>query len=124
MNIRTAFSSYLKADDLTNPVQVTIDYVQLEILKDAAGKEDEKPVLYFRGTKKGMVLNVTNANVIANIVGDDETDNWSGHLITLYKTTVEAFGKMVPAVRVQIPEQPVASIEQPSDPTQAGDVPF
>jgi hypothetical protein len=78
MNIDSAFpSNYLKASDLgdAQPV-VTIDRVELE----AVGRDKEmKPVLYFRGKEKGIVLNKTNSNKIASLVGSRDTDHWRGN---------------------------------------------
>lgn len=61
---------------------------------------DEKPVLYFKGKDKGIVLNKTNSNKIAEIFGDD-TDGWTDGQIVLFETTTEFQGKTVPAIRVR-----------------------
>jgi hypothetical protein len=47
-----------------------------------------------------MVMNKTNAKLIASHYGDD-TDNWTGKEITLYPTTCQAFGETVPCIRVR-----------------------
>jgi hypothetical protein len=77
MNIDSAFpSNYLKASDLgdAQPV-VTIDRVEVE----AVGRDKEmKPVVYFRGKEKGIVLNKTNAKKIADLTGSKDTEDWSG----------------------------------------------
>ncbi len=68
MKINEAFpSNYLKAADLQDrEVTVTMADVKMEKLGD-----DSRPVLYFRGKEKGLVLNKTNANNIASRYGDD-----------------------------------------------------
>jgi hypothetical protein len=73
MRMSSAFpSNYLRAADLQGRnVTVTIDRVAME---DIGG--DHKPVLYFRGKEKGMVLNKTNGNNISAAYGD-ETDDWA-----------------------------------------------
>ena len=73
MRISDAFpSNYLKAADLqSKDVRVTIDKVMMEEI--ASG--EHKPVVYFRGHDKGLVLNKTNGNNIATGFGD-ETENW------------------------------------------------
>ena len=103
MKISSAFpSNYIKASDLQNrPVRVRMNYVKIEKIGD-----DEKPVLYFIGKEKGLVLNKTNANVIALIYGDD-TDNWSGGDIEIYPTETDFQGKRVDAIRVRLPSRQI-----------------
>jgi hypothetical protein len=99
-NINDAFpSNYLKASDLGGgqPI-VTIDRVEFE----AVGREKEmKPIVYFVGKDKGIVLNKTNARNIANLVGSSETDEWSGFRIKLFATNVEFQGETVEAIRIK-----------------------
>ena len=52
-------SKYLKSDDLNGkPITVTIERAPLEPLKSPEGKEQNKTVLYFRGAKKALPLNL------------------------------------------------------------------
>lgn len=104
MRISGAFpSEYLKAADLQGrAVRVQIDRVEM---RDIGG--DHKPVLYFQGKDKGMVLNKTNATNIANAYGDD-TDNWEGAEVELFEAQVDFQGKTVPAIRIRIPPRPPA----------------
>jgi hypothetical protein len=100
VNIDTAFpSNYLKASDLgqSQPV-VTIDRVVIE----AVGRnKDMKPVLYFKGKEKGVVLNKTNGNKIAAILGSRDTDDWRGGQIRLYATETEFGGETVECIRIK-----------------------
>lgn len=100
MNINDAYpSNYLSAGDLkgAQPV-VTIDRVEVEPI--GRGKE-MKPVLYFAGKDKGMVLNKTNSKSISTLAGTAETDEWAGLRIRLYSAQVEFQGEMVNAIRVK-----------------------
>ena len=55
-------SKYLKSDDLGDKtVRVVMDFVEIQDVGDG----EFKPVLYFQGKDRGMVLNLTNANTIA-----------------------------------------------------------
>lgn len=117
MNIGSAFpSTYLKAADLQGRrVSVTIAGVRME---DIGG--EHKPILSFVGKDKGLVLNKTNANMIAEITGSEETDEWEGQAIVLYPTKTDFQGKRVDAIRVDYPSgvkakpKPVAT-EEPDD---------
>ena len=64
--------------------------------------EDTKPVLYFKGKEKGVVLNKTNANVLSDFYGDD-TDDWFDQPIILFSVMTEFQGKSTPGLRVRIP---------------------
>jgi SpoIID/LytB domain protein len=98
MNINAAFpSTYLKAADLQGKrVVVGIDRVSIE---EVGG--EHKPVVYFIGKDRGLILNKTNGNIIAEMYGP-ETDDWHAQKITLYPARVEFQGKIVDAIRVHL----------------------
>ena len=104
MNIDSAFpSTYLKASDLGGKTpRVVMSHIKME---DLGG--DHKPVLYFKGHEKGLVLNRTNSNNIAATYGT-ETDNWPGKEIWLYQTMVDFQGRSVDAIRVRTTPPPGA----------------
>lgn len=106
MRIDSAFpSQYLKAADLQGKrVTVTMAHVQMEDI----GSE-QKPILYFQGTDKGLVLNKTNSNTIMAAYGY-ETDEWNGQAITLVEAMVDFQGRTVAAIRIVVPK--VATIAQ------------
>lgn len=120
MNIGTAFpSNYLKAADLQGRrVTVQIAGVNME---DIGG--DHKPILSFIGKEKGLVLNKTNANMITEIVGSDETNDWQGHSIVLYPTKTDFQGKRVDAIRVDYPNG-AAKPQKPAPEVEEDSVPF
>jgi hypothetical protein len=92
-------SHYLKASDLAgaSPV-VTIDRLAIEPI----GRDREmKPVLYFAGKSKGLVLNKTNASKIAELTGSKDTDDWAGCQIRLYATEAEFGGETFEAIRIK-----------------------
>ncbi len=92
-------SNYLKADDLKNKrVKITIDSVVMEEIGD-----DNKPVVYFKEKKKGLVLNKTNAAMIEEIAATEEMNDWAGVQVVLYPTRVDFQGKRVQAIRVDYP---------------------
>ena len=88
-------SKYLRAADLDGrePV-VTIARVDMETLGD-----ERKPVVYFVGKDKGLVMNKTNFSAIEDISGEEDTDNWAGTKVKLITVKVEFQGKRVPAIR-------------------------
>lgn len=91
-------SKYLKATDLQNrEVKVMMSHVEREKIGD-----DFKPVLYFKGKEKGIVLNKTNAGTIVDAYGDDSED-WTDQEIILFSVMVDFQGKVAPAIRCRVP---------------------
>lgn len=111
MKITDAFpSNYLKAADLNGrAVKVTIADCQLEHLDD-----EQKPVIRFQGKQKGMVLNRTNAGVIAAALGE-ETGGWVGREVELYPDRTMFQGRMVDCLRVRVPAPPAPTAGADSD---------
>ena len=109
MRISDVFpSNYIKASDLNgrSPI-VTISHIEFEKIGD-----NQKPVVYFVGKEKGLVLNKTNANNIAMFHGD-EMDDWKDKEIVLFPIMVEFQGKMVEAIRVRIPQAKDRAMRSP-----------
>ncbi len=91
-------SKFLKAGDLQGrEVRVTMSNVEREKIGD-----DNKPVLYFKGKEKGVVLNKTNASTITDAYGDD-TEDWYDQPLILFSVMVDFQGKVAPAIRVRVP---------------------
>ena len=89
-------SRFLKSDDVKADTPVTISKIEEEKVG-----EDMKPIVYFEETDKGLVLNVTNARKIADIVGSDKISEWPGNKITLHTVLVNYRKEEVPAIRVK-----------------------
>jgi hypothetical protein len=103
-------SRFLKHSDLQGrAITVTIESVQQEEVGD---EERLKPVVHFRGRQKGLVLNATNYDTLADIYGD-ETDDWVGLLIELYPARTPFKGKMTDCIRVRVPEAKQPPKQQP-----------
>ena len=106
MKISDAYpGTYIKSADLKGrDVEIEIDYVSLEEVEKG---KDDKPVMYFKNAKRGMVLNKTNGSILAEALGD-ETDAWNGQKIVLYPTRVDFQGKQVDAIRIRMNGSPNA----------------
>ncbi len=90
-------SRWLKASDLQNKTfTLTIDRLAFEDVGDG----DQKPILYFKGAEKGLVLNKTNATSIGMVYGQ-ETEGWIGKAIQIFPTMVPFGSNTVPAIRVR-----------------------
>jgi hypothetical protein len=121
MDINAQFpSKYLKAADLNGgEVTVTIKDCIVESLG-----EDKRPVLYFAGKDKGVVLNKTNATNISDAYGGD-TDEWVGKKVILYTAYVDFQGRSMEAIRIRPAKATAtgaakASVAPQFDPTDPG----
>ena len=81
-------------------------------LEEIGQEKTSKPVLFFIEETRGMVLNKTNAGMIAHIYGNS-TDAWLGKPIQLHVEPVAFQGKIVDAIRVRVPTAPAAPVAQP-----------
>ena len=103
-------SKYAKFSDLGDQDRTVRirDCIQEDL--GQGNEKERKPVVYFEGHIKGVVLNKTNAGVISKAYGDD-TETWKGRDIVLFVDPNVTFqGKTTPAIRVRIPKaapQPV-----------------
>ncbi len=108
-------SKWLKAGDLQGQ---TIPVVITRIVMEDVGDEAGKPVAYFQGKEKGLVLNKTNAMSIGLVHGQD-TDAWTGKTIELFPAVVMFQGQNVPCIRVRPVASAYAQAYQPApQPTQ------
>lgn len=107
---------WLKAADIDDREMVMT--VQQVVLEEVGIEREERCVLYFRGTTKAMILNSTNYNTIAAVLGSDETDDWVGREITLRTELVSFRGATNPAIRVK-PAKPVGPVHAPARRVQA-----
>lgn len=121
MNINDAFpSKYIKANDLKgHDVLVTVARVTREDVGGNGEEGDIKPIVYFQGTKKGLVLNKTNCNRIASMYGP-ETDAWVGKQVTLFPTETEFGGNMVDCIRIRKGNPSLQDVVNSGEPVPAG----
>lgn len=93
---------FLYAYDLEGrDVTVTIERVVAGTLTGTGGKSSKKPVVYFKGSKKGLGLCITNARTIASLCGGFDSEQWVGKRITLYPTTTTFGSQVVDCIRIR-----------------------
>jgi hypothetical protein len=92
-------SAFLKASDFDEgPRTLVVDKITRQELGD-----EMKPVVYFRNTSRGLVLNKVNGGALRGLYGSD-TDGWLGQPVEAYSTTTEFGGKIVPCIRLRAPK--------------------
>lgn len=89
-------ASELNGKDL----EVTITKVTVETVKNQGG-EEECPTIHFEQHAKPLVLNKTNAKLLAKRTGSNNVDDWVGKSVTLKESVTTFGGEEVPCVRVK-----------------------
>lgn len=84
----------------------------------ANGKQQIRPVLYFEGKAKGMVVNATINDTLTALYGP-ELEGWVGKRITIYPTTDDRGGQERMVVRVRPTVPPAKAAPKPADETPA-----
>ena len=103
MDVRKMFDkAYIYSYDLEGrDVTVEIVRVTAGTLTGTGGKTNKKPVLFFKGTEKGLALNITCARIIAGLYGSFDSDKWINKRITLYPTTTTFGSQTVDCIRIR-----------------------
>lgn len=96
-------SKFLRAADVPQGkfFTLTIASVTLEDV-GTENASDVKPVMYFKETQKGMVLNKTNAHAVEWAYGP-ETDTWPGNQVELFTEMTMFQGRPTPGLRLRKP---------------------
>lgn len=101
MNIySTDLFKYLAGDMIGQKnISLTIASVTIERMNSGKGGEQAKPCLHFKERDKLMVLNKTNASLLAQALGA-ETDLWTGATVVIAAPMIEAFGRSTRSLKV------------------------
>ena len=115
-------TKYVSQNDVDPAVLVTIAKITEEDVSLDNEPTDKKWTVHFKEDIKPLVLNWTNLNLIAIIVGSESTEDWIGKQIVLWRDKNIMFkGELKGGIRVRevrrqqtepdVPESPVT--EQP-----------
>lgn len=95
-NLDAAFPSrYLRSPDVEGK-HFTATVKSVEYEKMADGKE--KPVAYFKGMRKGVVLNKTKASFLAHAAKSRNFDDWVGIDVDICGGTTQLRGETVSCI--------------------------
>jgi hypothetical protein len=100
-NYKTAFGNFLKTEDLQGrSVRLMVESVTVEEVKGDTGVE-RKLICHFAGKDKGLILNRTNADMLAVIANSEDTDHWAGAIVVLYPDKTKFGAKIVDCMRIK-----------------------
>lgn len=95
-------SRFLKKEDVDPPIDVTITAVKQDNVAMQDDAPDMRYVMFFKELEKGLVLNVDNGELLTDITGSDDSENWIGHQVQLWSDpSVKYGGKRVGGVRIR-----------------------
>lgn len=124
-------SKYLKRADVGHGKLLTITECAQQNVAKAGDAAEMKWCLHFAETDKPLVLNRVNSELIAQITGERNSDDWGGHKIVLYDDpTIMFAGQLKGGIRVRAPKNktapatakpPVKDLPQDED---EDDIPF
>lgn len=107
-------SKFLKRTDVGAGALATIRNLTQENVAKEGAEPELKYVLHFEEFEKPLVLNSTNAQIIAQITKEDDTDDWTGHKVVLYDDPNVSFGgKLVGGIRIRAARNQAAPKSQP-----------
>jgi hypothetical protein len=115
---------FMAAKHVTKPFVGTVTDVRLQ---ECGRNEGEKPVLYLEGVERGIVLNETRYEFMAQLTGSRDTDDWAGTEIEVRKGHTRYAAKEVDCVELAVPspKKKKPSADRKSTSTDLNDeVPF
>ena len=96
---------YLKAAYLKNAiVPAIVDRIEFQTVHPRPGQEEIKPVMYFQGKQKGLILTSTNQDFLRDHFGDDITASY-GKPITLRAIQKKVAGRMIDTILIELPSK-------------------
>lgn len=104
MKLKDMFpSKYTSGEDLQGKqVTVTIARVLAETMRpNPQSPEVTKYVLYVENGKKGIILSKVLAKQIAQALGSDDTDQWTGKKVIVYPESMTVAGANRVAIRAR-----------------------
>ena len=112
-------SKYLKSSDFTQPRQMTV----ARLAQEEVGQDKElKTILFLNESQQGIVLNKTNAKMMAHLFGS-ETDNWANQRIEIFSEPKTFGGNVVDGISIRpapapaLPEQGTPATPVPAAPS-------
>jgi hypothetical protein len=103
---------YFKAENYDDDWELTveIEMARLEEFDGGSGKggKVEKLVTYFRKVQQGLVTGPVIFDQIADITGEEDSDDWRCRRVTLFRDWTMFGNKKVKCIRVKAPDAPAA----------------
>lgn len=80
---------------------LTVDYVTRDDVQNEKGRERKMTLHFKERDYKPMICNTTNAKAISKAYGSTKVEDWENKKISIYKSTISAFGQTQECLRVR-----------------------
>ena len=94
---------YLKGEDFVDADDAVLTISGVEIRAFDDGRR--KAILSFEETDRRLVLNTVNKDMVVEVTGTKDTDEWIGKVITIGHARDTYAGKMYDVIRVRPPKR-------------------
>lgn len=92
--------------ELGKEYTMTIESIgEADVFDSGTKKKEAKIVIYFAGTKKGMILTKVKAKAITFVTGSGVMANWIGKKLTLFSKVEKHFGQEMPVINIKLIKQ-------------------
>jgi hypothetical protein len=100
----TRDGAFLSKADVTPPQTWTLTQVAEQSVAAPGKPAKTKLVLYFDGTPKGLILNMSNGDTLCELTGSEDPLKWPGTSVELYVDDAVIYaGKRVGGIRLRKP---------------------
>ena len=98
-------SKFFRTKDITAPILLTETFVKEKNVAKDGEPEKIRLAAYFHESLKALVLNTSNCEVLAELAGTDEIEDWKDIPVELYvDPDVRYGGKRVGGIKLRQPE--------------------
>ena len=91
---------FLSAEHCDESFTGVVERVDDVEMKEDGGNTKRRPVLYLEGSERGIVLNATRYNFLAELCRSKDTDNWVGVEVGVRKGKTNFAGKKIDCVEL------------------------
>ena len=89
--------------ELGKEYTMTVESIgEAEVFDSAVKAKAAKIVIYFTGTKKGMILTKVKAKAITFCTGSGIMSNWFGKKLVLFSKIEKHFGQEIPVINIKL----------------------
>jgi hypothetical protein len=89
--------------ELGKEYTMTVESIgEAEVFDQQTKKKEQKIVIYFAGTKKGMILTKVKAKAITFCMGSGTLNQWIGKKLTLFSKMEKHFGQEMPVINIKL----------------------
>jgi hypothetical protein len=114
-------STYYRAADLRSPIRLTIEKVMPRQFGEGREAKEKYVASFVEPGSKLLVVSPTKWDAISLIARSDDSDDWPGIQIVLYRDQVQYGGKLIDGIKIRAPRKPEGTPPAPTQPAATAD---